>query len=52
MSFHSVGGSRGRSIAVLVVVVVVSAAVEVGRALVLIRAAVILVLGDEMLHIC
>lgn len=52
MSFHSVGASRRRSITVLIVVVVVSAAVKVGRAFVLVRTAVILVLGDEMLHVC
>jgi hypothetical protein len=40
MSFHSVG-ARGRSIAVLIVVVVVSTAVKVGRALVLIRTAML-----------
>lgn len=41
MRFHSVGTPRRRSIAVLIIVVVVSTTVKVGRALVLIRTAVL-----------
>lgn len=41
MSFHSVGAPRRRSVAVLIVIVVVSAAVKVGRALVLVGTAVL-----------
>lgn len=41
MSFHSVRASRGRSIAVLIIVVVVSAPVKVGRAFVLVGTTVL-----------